>query len=59
MDQVLRKQWMLAEQDQRISEAIEREQRRLRSSYEDACRTGERQKTFSKMSSMNLSRRIG
>ena len=30
MDQVLRKQWMLAEQDQRISEAIEREQSRLR-----------------------------
>jgi RNA polymerase sigma factor (sigma-70 family) len=30
MDQVLRKQWMMAEQDQRISEAIEREQIRLR-----------------------------
>ena len=30
MDRVLRKQWMLAEQDQRISEAIEREQSRLR-----------------------------
>ena len=30
MDQVLRKRWMLAEQDQRISEAIEREQSRLR-----------------------------
>jgi len=30
MDEALRKQWTMAEQDQRISEAIEREQSRLR-----------------------------
>jgi RNA polymerase sigma factor (sigma-70 family) len=30
MDEALRKQWMMAEQDQRISEAIDREQNRLR-----------------------------
>lgn len=30
MDEALRKQWAMAEQDQRISEAIEREQSRLR-----------------------------
>jgi len=30
MDQALRRQWAMAEQDQRISEAIEREQSRLR-----------------------------
>ena len=30
MDEALRKQWMMAEQDQRISEAIEREKPRLR-----------------------------
>lgn len=30
MDQALRKQWMMAEQDQQISKAIEREQSRLR-----------------------------
>ncbi len=30
MDAALRKQWAMAEQDQRISEAIEREQSRLR-----------------------------
>jgi RNA polymerase sigma factor (sigma-70 family) len=30
MDQTLRKQWMMAEQDQRISEAIDRERPRLR-----------------------------
>jgi|SRR5215470_14451944 len=31
MDEALRKQWTMAEQDQRVSEAIEREQSRLRS----------------------------
>ena len=31
MEQVLRKQWMMAEQDQRISEAIDHEKGRLRS----------------------------
>ena len=30
MDEALRKQWMMAEQDQRISEAIDREKTRLR-----------------------------
>ena len=30
MDEALRKQWMITEQDQRISEAIEREKTRLR-----------------------------
>ena len=30
MDQALREQWAMVEQDQRISEAIEREQSRLR-----------------------------
>jgi len=30
MDEALRKQWTMAEQDQRVSEAIEREQSRLR-----------------------------
>ena len=30
MEEALRKQWMMAEQDQRISEAIDREQTRLR-----------------------------
>src|ERR1700736_3385857 len=30
MDEALRKQWMMAEQDQRISEAIDRQQNRLR-----------------------------
>jgi hypothetical protein len=30
MDEALRKQWMMAEQDQQISKAIEREQSRLR-----------------------------
>ncbi len=30
MDQALRKQWMMAQQDQQISEAISREQSRLR-----------------------------
>src|SRR5713226_1674231 len=30
MDEALRKQWMMAEQDQRISEAFKREQTRLR-----------------------------
>src|ERR1039458_9203120 len=30
MDEALRKQWMMADQDQRISEAIDRERLRLR-----------------------------
>src|SRR6202047_3535532 len=30
MDEALRKQWMMAQQDERISEAIERERPRLR-----------------------------
>jgi RNA polymerase sigma factor (sigma-70 family) len=30
MDEALRKQWMMAEQDQHISDAIDREQTRLR-----------------------------
>ena len=30
MDEALRKQWMMAEQDQRISEAIDRDKTRLR-----------------------------
>src|ERR1700730_2144088 len=30
MDEALRKQWMMAEQDDRISEAIDRDQTRLR-----------------------------
>jgi hypothetical protein len=30
MDEALRKHWLMAEQDQRISEAIDRERSRLR-----------------------------
>jgi len=30
MDEALRKQWMMAQQDERLSEAIERERPRLR-----------------------------
>jgi len=36
MDEALRKQWTMAEQDQRVSGAIEREQSRLRSFIDDA-----------------------